>query len=60
LRDLANKTILHQSINGETVENIASPQQHHAKYVSKLADVTVIIVNAAVIEYTVQIEVNKT
>jgi len=60
LRDLARKTTLHQSINGETVENIAAPQLHHATYVNKLADVTLIIVNAAVIEYTVQIEVNKT
>jgi hypothetical protein len=60
LRDLARKTVLHQSIDGETVENIAIPQPHHATYVNKLADVTVIIVNAAVIEYTVQTEVNKT
>jgi len=51
LRDLARKTILYQSINGETVENIAAPQPHHAPYVNKLADVTVIIVYAAVIEY---------
>ena len=42
------------------LENIAVPQPHHATYVNKLADVTVIIANAAVIEYTVPIEVNKT
>jgi hypothetical protein len=42
------------------LENIAAPQPHHATYVNKLAEVTVIIVNTAVIEYTVQIEVNKT
>jgi len=60
LRDLARKTILHQNISGETVENIAAPQPHHATYVNKLADVTVIFVNAAVTEYTLQIEVNNT
>jgi len=43
-----------------TVENIAAPQPHHATYGNKLADVTVIIVHAAVIEYTTQIEVNNT
>jgi len=59
LRDLARKTILHQNISGEIVENIAAPQPHHAICVNKLADVTVIIVNAAVIEYTVKIEVNN-
>ena len=50
LRDLARKTILHQSNHGDSVENIAAPQPHHVTHVNKLADVTLIIVNAAVIE----------